>query len=362
MPSSKTFLRFLALGALLMWGAVAQAQGPWTPPDPSDQEKDWIKLPAGEWLGGEIKFMRNEDIEFESDKLDVVKLEWVDIVELRSPRILTYSFTEKRIAVGTAAMKDGIIKVLEDGEVHEFRRQELLSIIEGKGREIDFWSGKLSAGFVSRSGNTDQVDYNALGSLRRDGALIRLDLRYTGNFGKLAGFENINNHLGSARVDAFLSRYVFITPLALEFYSDRFQNIDLRTSISAGVGFYLVKRSKLEWFIQLGGGYLSTRYRSVSPGESIQDDTGSLIPVTSFEWDVTPDVELDVDYNANLSVQDVEKLFHHFVALLTIENLKFVDLTTSVTWDHVADPKPRENGSVPKKDDLRTAFGVGIDF
>ena len=45
-----------------------------------------------------------------------------------------------------------------------------------------------------------------------------------------------------------------------------------------------------------------------------------------------------------------------------VENLKFVDLTTSFTWDRVARPVPREDGTVPNQDDLRTTFGVMVDF
>ena len=329
---------------------------------PGEGGLDWIRLTSGEWLAGELKFMRNEDFEFDSKKLDLLKMKWEDVSELRITRSLTYAFTGSRAATGSAVMQDSLIRIQEGGETREFRAAELLSIIAVEGGGLGAWSGNFGLGFVGRSGNTDQIDYNALGAARRDGKVTRLDLRYAGNFGELEGVRSVNNQLASARLDVFLSRNLFVTPGALEVYSDEFQNIDLRLTLSAGAGVYMIKESDLEWFVQLGVGYLSTSYRSVPVGEDSEDQSAALIPNTALEWEPVKDATLNVDYNATISVPDTDKLFHHFVAALTLENLKVVDLTTSITWDHVAQPKARSDGTLPDKNDLRTAFSVGIDF
>jgi len=348
---------------LLVLPGVARAQkAPSIPASPVDGKRDWVKLVSGEWLAGKIESMRGEVLEFDSDKLDLLQLDWEDVSELHSPRRLTYALTEKRSAVGAASLKDSVLRVVEDGQTREFRLADLLSIIEGDGAEVRLWSGKLSLGFVSRAGNTDQVDYNMLTNLRRDGLATRTDLRYAGNVGELSGDLNVNNHLGSGRLDAFLSRNVFVTPLAVELLSDEFQNIDLRTSISAGAGFFFIRRRNLEWLIQMGAGYLSTQYNSVVAGEDATDTGAALMPVTAVEWTLKKDVDLDINYSSIISVPDTEKLFHHFVVLFTIENLKIFDLTTSVTWDHASRPRANDDGSVPDKNDLRTSVGFGIDF
>ena len=53
---------------------------------------DWMRLNSGEWLKGHLKRMREDEIEFDSDKLDVVKFDWADVVEFHSPNINTYVF------------------------------------------------------------------------------------------------------------------------------------------------------------------------------------------------------------------------------------------------------------------------------
>jgi hypothetical protein len=331
-------------------------------PAPGEGKLDWIRLASGEWLAGELKYMRNEDLEFDSDKLDVLSLKWEDVAEVRISRPLTYAFTGNRAVIGPGVIQDGKVRVQENGQTREFPASDLLSIIPGQGSEWDAWSGNFSLGFVGRSGNTDQVDYTALGFVRRDGQRTRFDLKYAGNFGQVNGVRSVNNQLGSARVDLFVSRYLFVTPGALELYSDEFQNIELRTSVSAGAGVYMVKEPDLEWFVRLGAGYLSTRYRSVQIGESAVDKTAALIPSTALEWEPMNDLTLNLDYTAHFSIPDAHKMFHNLVAMLTFENLRFVDLNTSITWDHVSQPRARDDGTLPKQNDLRTAFGIGVDF
>jgi len=347
------FLALMIFVARLAWAA---------PPAPGEGKKDWIRLSSGEWLTGELKYLRNEDCEFDSDKLDVLKLDWEDVIELRCSRLLTYAFTNNRAATGPAVLQDSIIRVQENGQTREFRSSELISIIEGQGSELGAWSGHFSLGFVGRSGNTNQLDYNAAGFIRRDTQTTRLDLKYAGNFGQVEGVRSINNQLAGARFDLFLSKVWFVTPGAAELYSDEFQNIDLRATLSAGGGVYLVKKKDLEWFVQVGGGYLSTRYRSVAEGESSDDNSAAVIPTTAIEWEPVKDLTLNVDDNATISIPHADRFFHHFVAMLTVKNFNVVDLNTSITWDHVGQPKPRSDGTVPGKDDLRTAFGIGVDF
>ena len=351
----------LSAFALFNFPAAGSAQD-FAPPSPSAKSKDWIRLTSGEWLRGEIHWLRDDDLEFDSEELDLLTLDWDDVAELVSPRILTFAFVGDIVLTGTARMKDGIIKVQSDGAVHELSRRDVISIVEGHGSEWDYWSGKVSVGFVGRAGNTDQTDMNALVFFRRDAAKTRLDFNYAGNVGELNGEQNVNNHLGSATLDMFISRGVFVTPGGIELYSDKFQNIDLRLTAAAGVGVFVVRNKKTEWFFELGAGYLHTEYISVEPGQESIDNSASVIPITSFDWDPTDDVDLTLSYNATIGVPEVENTYHHLVGLFDIEIIGILDFTTSITWDHVENPKRRADGTIPNRDDLRTAFGLGLDF
>ena len=69
--------RFACFAIALLGATAAWAQeAAWTPPPPSKEERDWVHLSSGEWLWGTIDLMRDESLEFDSEELDVVTIDW----------------------------------------------------------------------------------------------------------------------------------------------------------------------------------------------------------------------------------------------------------------------------------------------
>ena len=117
---------------------------------------DWLRLTSGEWLKGEVHWMREKDIEFDSDKLDLLTFSWSKVSQLHSPRINTYVFEGRVDVAGRAVVtKEQVIIETEDGVV-SYPRDELLAILEGAQRERNWWSTRLSVGFNANAGNTNQ--------------------------------------------------------------------------------------------------------------------------------------------------------------------------------------------------------------
>jgi putative salt-induced outer membrane protein YdiY len=335
----------------------------WHPDEPVPDASDWVQLSSGEWVRGSIDLFRDLKMQFDSDDLDNLTIDWEDVAAFRSPRILTLVFTGNRVATGTASMKDGIIHVTTaEGEL-EFRRQELLSVIEGEPKEINFWSAKANLGFTGRSGNTNQSDVSALVKIRREATLSQFNIGYTGNFSELSGEQTTNNHRGTSDINFFLSRRFYVTPLAVELYADKFQNIDVRTTVGAGAGYYFYRTGDLEWSVGLGGAYRKTQYSSVEPGDDATRETGSVVPSTAFDADITGDIELTMDYSAQIGVPDAKQSTQHAGALLTIDLVGDIfELSTSFTWDRVESPQRNADGVVPKRDDFRVSLGFAVDL
>jgi hypothetical protein len=353
----------IALSVLVLSAAPAPAQetDPPNPIPPSD-ERDWIQFASGEWLAGEILGLRDEDFDFDSEELEELSLDWEDIAQLHSPRVLTWVLEDGSTRSGPSSMRDGEVVVITSSGEQRFPRREALRIIAGPPREANYWSGLFSLGAIGRSGNTDQSDLTMLARLRRDGPRTVSSLRYDGSLGTLDGDQNVNNHRVSANVHWLLYRNLYFTMPAIEFYADRFQNISRRWTVGGGLGIYVVRRGPIEWSVTLGLGYQDTRYRSVDAGEDDSGSTASLIPSTSLSWDLSGSVELDFDYNATVGVPETRNAYHHAVALLSVDLWAGLDLDTSLTWDRVESPRADSDGNVPQRDDLRTFVGIGYDF
>ncbi len=331
------------------------------PPAPNPTDFDWVRLTSGEWLKGDITLMRDDTFEFDSDELGKLTFDWEDIVELISPRHNTCLFEGHGSVTGTLLMREGVVVV--GGETAQrFQRAHLVSIIPGEPTEFNFWSGKLSAGFTKRSGNTDQTEFTGHALARRETLSTRLELEYRGNFGRLDGEENLNNHRVTNSYDVFVTRRFFIRPFASETFRDPLQNIALRVTPGAGVGYYLSKRSDFKWVVSLLPGWQYTRFDSVEAGESQDESHAAVIFGTKLDKDITATIDVTLDYRAQSAVPDIANTNQHFEAIVSVDVIGELDVELTFVWDRVGDPEPDSSGDLPKQDDFRLFVGLGFTF
>ena len=83
-------------------------------PPPMPDKFDWVQLKSGEWLKGEIKVLYEESLEFDSEELELLKLDFADIKQIRSAQVLNIRMRDGRTATGQVLMEDGTIRVLGD--------------------------------------------------------------------------------------------------------------------------------------------------------------------------------------------------------------------------------------------------------
>ena len=192
--------RVLRLAAVLLAVSMLAAPAaraddvkpPWQPkaPDGLPAEFDWIRLPSDEWLKGEIISMYDGKLEFDSDELGVHTFDFADIKEIRTSRVVQVGFADadRKAAMGRLVLDGKNARVIGETGETAFGRAEILTIVVGAAREIDYWSGYANVGGNIRSGNSDQVDYTArLGTVRRSvknrtvfdyfGTITRIDSR-----------------------------------------------------------------------------------------------------------------------------------------------------------------------------------------
>jgi hypothetical protein len=117
-------------------------------------------------------------------------------------------------------MSAGTIRVGTGGE--SYPASQLLSIVPSATSEWDRWSGKFSLGIVVRSGNTNQRDYNSILSLRRETGRTRFDVNGSVNYGTMESEKNVDNRQASAQLDVFVTKRLYVIPIAASAYADQF--------------------------------------------------------------------------------------------------------------------------------------------
>jgi len=337
---------------------------PWLP---AAKQFDWVQLTSGEWLKGEIKSMYNESLEFDSDKLDLLNIDWNDVKYLKSYRPSSVNIEHRSPVTGSLQISDDKVTITTGDEVQEFDRIELVSFTPAGNRELDLWSIKFTLGLNIKSGNTDQADYTSKLSAKRRKARSRFLLDYIGNISKIRTTqgnltETVNNHRVNAGLDVYATRYFFYQPIFGEYYRDLFQNIDQRITAGVGVGYTLIDSGKYEWDINGGPALVITQYISVQPGQNRRVDAGALVFGTNFNAELSDTLNFIFKYNIQASKEDAGGYTHHMITTFESELTGHLDFDLSLIWDRISQPREDDSGETPESDDYRLSVGVTYTY
>ena len=326
-----------------------------------------MQLVSGEWLKGEIRAMYNETLEFDSEKLDLLSIDWRDVRYLKSHRATHVHLETYGTAVGRLLVTGERLTVGEGESARQFERSQLVSFTPAGENEVDLWALKFTLGLNLRSGNTEQIDFSSKFSARRRTAETRFLIDYIGNIsrtgaGSGALEETVNNHRLSSSLDVYATRRFFYTPLFVEYFRDPFQNMDRRLTLGAGLGYSLQDTARLEWTVNGGVALLNTRYVSVLPGEDIEVSSGALVGGTDVDYEINPRMDFLFRYSIQASRRASGGYTHHMIATLESELTGELDLDVSLLWDRISQPALDEQGRRPKRDDYRLMLGISYAF
>ncbi|MEM9381515.1 MAG: DUF481 domain-containing protein [Planctomycetota bacterium] len=350
---------------------VAQEAPPPTQTDPVpeptttldlDDGKDWIQLKSGEWLRGEIVRIRDESVDFDSEELDDLAIDLGDIQRIASNHEVIVLTADGRELRGTLAVEEDKVWIVGSSTA-QIRREDVLTLLalNDDGGTTN-WSGGLSLGLTARSGNTDQTDYTAIADLARETARTRWYTRYTGALSNINQTETANNHRIGSTYDINLTQRLFVTAPGIDLFSDRFQNIGIRVTPYAAIGYDLFSRGAHSWAVSVGPALQYQRLDSPGPGEEREDTTGAVLASSNYSWDITSDVEFVFDYSITAPVPETDRYNHNFVMQFSVDLLGDLDLDVTFIWDRVNKPQLDADGNLPEADDFRTTVGLGWSF
>jgi putative salt-induced outer membrane protein YdiY len=330
---------------------------PWTPP--ASEDWDWLHLGSGEWLKGEILYMRDRTIRFDSDELDELD---IDLADCQAIYMNRKSFL--RLESGATPQGRGVLRgdVLEfrtvDGETLEIRRDEIVSIVPGGEREIDYWSFLLGADYALRDGNTDQVDLSGRLSLDRRTATTRFLNSYRGVYGSQDGQKITNNHRITSGLDIFLTSRFYLAVPKVEYYKDEFKNLKHRVTTGGGVGYEFVRKQSMELDVGVGGAY---QYQESEVGGEEADDFAAVGSI-DLDFDFPGGTELDNVYQVYVVATDMDKTSHHFESTLSVDIWGPLDLDLTFMLDRIEEPEQRDAGERPDRNDISIMAGMSLDF
>ena len=323
---------------------------------------DWVKLVSGEWLKGEISSLTRDTLEFESEELDDLKLDWDKVAEVVTATTFTLHLANRTTIVGVPHVNAHRItlKTLIGDQL--LNRDAVMGFIRGKPTEANYWSGRLRLGATVQAGNVDSVDTSFALNTERRTADSRLSMSLNSVSGTVEKEETVDNQTLAGNYDIYVTPRFFITPLGIELFRDSIQNIDLRAAPYAGIGYNLVDEADTDWELTGGLGYRLNKFDSVPAGEDDSNETTTAVFESTYHKDITSDVEIELTYGAEIGLEDSQDTNQHASLLLTFDFVWDLDFTLNLVWKRIGKPEPDEDQNVPENDDVRVEIGLSWEF
>ena len=181
----------------------------WTPPPPPPDDFDWIQLNSGEWLKGEFKVLYSDKVEFDSEELDLLTIDWDDIKQVRGHATHAVNIEGRDDVVGNLQVNGDRVMVVAAGETQEFNRADVISIAYGGPKELNYWSAKFTLGLNISQGNSDKQDLNLALNAKRRSTDSRFLTDYLGFYSKSDHVKTDDNHRLRSSYDIFETRQFF---------------------------------------------------------------------------------------------------------------------------------------------------------
>jgi putative salt-induced outer membrane protein YdiY len=263
----------LLRGWLFHWLALAALCG-----TPVLSRADEVMTRNGDRLTGEIVAMEDNILTLDTEYGEM-KIDWGKVVHVTS---------DKPMKVRVVGEKKGLISDFFIGghefrHVTELREDGLIPIHEVKGINIGHirHDGTVTIGGNHTTGNTNTKAVNAVGRVTIQAHRQRLYLEGKYNYGEANGGVTARNWAGQLKYDYFISEKVFLnTSNMIE--HDRFQNLQLRTTLGAGPGYQFLSRSDASLSATVGMAYVDEDYTTVPRTKTPSTHLGYRLEFTLF--------------------------------------------------------------------------------
>ncbi|MBN2896511.1 MAG: DUF481 domain-containing protein [Campylobacterales bacterium] len=337
---------------------------------------DWIKLESQEWIGGSLKAVYLEKVEFDSYTLGHLSLPLSRIRRLITRQNVTLNARIEtqaqmwyehipgytRAHYGTLDLTDQTAWIKTPRTSSSVARKMIVSITPYKQRETEYWNAKATAGLDLRNGNTDTTGFNAIAWLTRRSAITRLRLDYIGMLSHQNSEETANNHRLKQKFDLYMTRSLYLTPLTSELFADRYQNIDYQWRLGSGIGVGLYDEADFEWDLSTGPAIIGTRYHTVEVDESLYRRSWALQIDSLVFKQLEYDVAARFDYRFTLMDGSSGGYRHYLLNQFSRRLVGNVDLDLSLVWNYLHNPIAASDGVRPQKSDFQLLLGIGAGF
>ena len=271
---------------------------------------DIITLNNGDRLTGLVKNKIGDNMLFESSYLGEVTIPWDEIISVTTDKPIKLQLGTERIITGKIIpSEDGTLKIAAD-ELFESKPiplQQVSSINppvhDGKVKI----KGNINLGAAAFDGNTDKKSFHGDAEVIARSKNNRVTIGGAFDWAEDRGTESTNSGIAYGKYDHFISEkwYAYANT---SFETDRFQDLDLRTTLGAGMGYQFIESDRTQLSFEAGPSFVNEDYK-----------TGMDNSFAAGRWALRFDHWL---------YRRVIQFFHHQEGLISFDNIDDVFIRT----------------------------------
>jgi putative salt-induced outer membrane protein YdiY len=322
---------------------------------------DWIQFTSGEWLKGEIIGLYDQVLDFDSDQLDDLSIDWDDVARVLSSQSMSIRLESGDTVIGPVKIDQKTLAFA--GPVKsQYSRNAIVSMSASGEHELDLWQFRIGFAGSVKGGNVDERSFDTDVDLTRRSARSRFAFSYDAGTTEVQGVRTEESHRANSRYDVFISPRTYWTPGYVEYFRDRFQNIEHRATVGVFIGYYIADSDRVTWTVSGGPGYQYLEYTTAPAGSDKTEETPALLADTQLEYDITGDITYTLKYQPQFTNNATGNYKHYIETGLNVDLTDRLELTLSYDWNYTDKPQADENGIIPEQDDYTISVGVAWDY
>lgn len=323
------------LSAWMLFIVLLAPTGPWAQAETDATPKaeptafDQVRLKDGSVILGEIQGLEGGTLSIKTafGVDEIVKVKWAEIESVQTGASHNFVLSDGSSLKGRITATDGGMATVAGDTVGEttIKLSDVTGVNPPPKKDVEL-VGNINFGGSVADGNTQtktaSLSANAVAQSERQRLTLGAAWNYSEN--SISGLT-ARNTSASIKYDFFISERVFLYGGAF-FEEDTFQDLNLRTALSAGPGYQFVKKGDMEpgtWYEQL------EVYSEVGLAFFNEDfKTGADNRYLAARWAV----------RADLPISDRLGLFHYHQGYPGLEDLSDLYITTEqgvrfTIWD-----------------------------
>jgi len=337
---------WLTISSIILWGIITT-----TFPATADE----LRLSNGDVISGQLIRMEENKLIFETGYAGEISVNWTDVINLITDDPIKVILTDGKVLEGFSRKASANMMRMETEKLETPSDVKLSEVaaINPEEKPVVKITARTNVGITQDRGNTDRD------SLRLDGDFIartaksRYTLRGELNKEKVKGDTTVENWLAFGGYSYFLSQKWFLFADTI-FEHDKFADLDLRSTLGAGVGHQFFESETLNLAVAAGPAWVNEDFKKADDDHY---SAGQLL----FNYDqffFNKFVQLFHRQASSIKLSDTDKWLIRTRQGLRFPIYKGFTTTLQYNYDYNNDPSPEAD----EKWDSQLMFLLGWQF